>query len=152
KFATFGVFGDYFTPADIYKAVLKSRTVQELVADRFDLAAIYHTKGRDKTLKVLRSHVDVRLSADGTIAVSVEDRDPKRAADMAMTFTEGLDRYNIEKRNSQARRTRMFLEQRVSDTDSLLKASEVALRLYQEQHSTVAPTTTSGSNIDAAAD
>jgi uncharacterized protein involved in exopolysaccharide biosynthesis len=152
KFATFGVFGDYFTPADIYKAVLKSRTVQELVVERFGLAGIYHTKGRDKTLKALRSHYDVRLSADGTIAVSVEDRDPKRAADMAMTFIEGLDRYNIEKRNSQARRTRMFLEQRVFDTDSLLKSSEVALRQYQEQHSTVAPSAASGSSLDAAAD
>src|SRR5262245_36830142 len=35
KFPAFGVLGDYFTPADVFKAVLKSRSIQDALIDRF---------------------------------------------------------------------------------------------------------------------
>ncbi len=152
KFPTIGSIGEYFTPADIYKATLKSRMAQEFVADRFDLQRVYHLKSREKTLKALGSHTSVQLSPDGTIAISVEDRDPKRAAAMASAFLEALDRYNIEKRTFQARRTREFLERRVLETDSLLRLSETKLRDYQELHHVVAPGSSGGGDQGPVAD
>lgn len=151
KFPTFGELGEYFTPADIYKAVLKSRTISDQVVDRFGLMKVYHLKSREKTLKELGRHVNVKLAPDGTIWVSVEDRDRGRAAGMAMTMLEALDRYNIEKRNSQAHRTRVFLEGRVAQTDSLLRLSEHALQRYQELHKTVAPASLSSPEVAASA-
>jgi len=152
KFPAFGVLSDYFTPADVFKAVLLSRSVDEEVAQRFDLQRIYRQKSREKTVKALKSHYRVKLNPDGTIVVSVEDKDPRRAAAMANAFLEELDRYNIEKRNSQARRTREFLERRVADTDSLLHRAEEVLRQYQETHKTVVPVTPGTAEIQAAAD
>jgi len=152
KFPAFGVLGDYFTPADIFKAVLGSRTAQEHVADKFELGRVYKKKSREKTLKELKQHYKVKLASDGTISVEVEDRNPNRAAGMAMAFLEALDEYNIEKRSTQGRRSRVFLEQRVAETDSLLRASEDALRDYQETHAAVAPTGASSSDMQAAAD
>jgi uncharacterized protein involved in exopolysaccharide biosynthesis len=142
RFPAFGILEDYFTPADIYKAVLGSRTVQEEVIAKFDLQKVYKIKSREKTVKEFKTHYKVKLNPDGTIQVSVEDRSPVRAAEMANTMMVLLDRFNVEKRNYQARRTREFLEQRVHDTDSLLRVSEAVLRAYQEQHHTVAPPTT----------
>jgi len=152
KFPIFGILDEYYTPADLFKAVLLSRTVQEEVADKFDLQRLYHLKSREKTIKALKTHYGVKMQPDGTISVSVEDPSPQRAAAMANAFLAALDRYNVERRNSQARRTREFLERRVADTDSALKASEQALRVYQELHNTVAPTSAASADMQAAAD
>jgi uncharacterized protein involved in exopolysaccharide biosynthesis len=152
RYPSFGVLSEYYTPADIFKAVLMSRSVQEEVEARFDLRRIYRQKSLEKTLRELKSNYRVRLNPDGTIAVNVDDRDPLRAAAMANAFLDALDRYNVEKRNSEARRTRMFLERRVLDTDSLLRVSEAILRRYQESHHTVAPTNVSAGDVQAAAD
>ena len=152
KFPAFGILSDYFTPADIYKAVLLSRSVQEALVDRFDLQRLYRQKSREGTLKTLKAHYRVKLNPDGTISVTVEDRDPRRAAQMANAFLQELDRYNIEKRNSQARRTREFLERRVADTDSLLRRAETVLRQYQETQKAVAPVGPGTGDIQAAAD
>jgi len=153
KFPAFGALPDYFTPADIFKAILQSESVREDVANRFDLKSVYRLKSREKTLKALKDHSRVKLNVDGTIVVEVEDRDPKRAAAMANAFFEALDRYNVVKRNSQARRTREFLVGRVRETDSLLRVSETALRQYQESRHTIAPTALqSAGDTQAAAD
>jgi uncharacterized protein involved in exopolysaccharide biosynthesis len=152
KFPAFGILTDYYTPADVYKAVLLSRSVQEEVVKRFDLQRSYHQKSVEKTVKSLKTHYRVKLNPDGTIAVSVEDKDPRRAAMMANAFLQELDRYNIEKRNSQARRTREFLERRVTDTETLLHRAEDLLRNYQEAHKAVVPVTSGSADVQAAAD
>ncbi len=142
RFPAFGILEDYTTPADIYKAVLSSRTVQEEVIKQYDLQQVYKIKSMEKAVKAYKTHYKVKLNPDGTIQVSVEDKSPARAAEMANTMVALLDKFNVEKRNYQARRTREFLEQRVHDTDSLLRLSEAVLREYQERHHTVAPPTT----------
>jgi uncharacterized protein involved in exopolysaccharide biosynthesis len=150
KFPAFGVLGDYFTPADVFKAILKSRRIQERLIDRFDLQKVYKLKSREKTLKALKNNTEVKLAPEGTISVSVEDRDPKRAAQMAMAYLEELDRFNIENRNTGAGRTRRFLENRVGETDSLLRLSEEALKLYQEAKHTVVPTSIDAGEMKSA--
>lgn len=129
----------YYTPSDLYKAILQSRTVQEPVAQKFDLAKVYRTRTREKTLKAFHKHVRLALAPDGTISLSVEDRSPQRAAEIANALVRELDRFNIEKRNFQARRSRVFLDKRLAETDSLLRKSEADLRAYQEQRHIVAP-------------
>ncbi|MFN8587554.1 MAG: Wzz/FepE/Etk N-terminal domain-containing protein [Candidatus Eisenbacteria bacterium] len=152
KFPAFGVLDDYFTPADTYKAILASRTVQEAIVDRFHLMSVYKLKSREKTVKELKGHVKVKLNPDGTIAISVEDRDKQRAADMANAYIGELDRFNMEKRNTRAKQTRRFLEARVAETDSLLRASERQLQRYQEGHGAIAPTSAEAVQAGAAAD
>lgn len=151
KFPAYGIMGDYFTPADVFRAILRSQTVQIGVVDRFDLQKVYKLKSREKTIKALSKRYKVTLAAEGTISVAVEDKDPRRAANMAMAFLEELDRYNIHNRNSRARRAREFLEQRVLEADSLLRVNEMALRVYQERRHTVVPTSL-GAGVQSAAD
>jgi uncharacterized protein involved in exopolysaccharide biosynthesis len=152
KFPAFGILEDYFTPADVYKAILGSRTVHEELVHRFDLQRVYHKKSLELTLKALDTNTRVRMNPDGTIKVSVDDHDPKRAADMANGYLEELDRFNVEKRNTTAQRTRLFLQSRTHETDSLLRASEDTLRRYQEAHRTVAPASPGSADVQAAAD
>jgi len=152
KFPAFGILEDYFTPADVFKAVLGSRTVQEELVRKHDLQRVYKQKSLEKTLKALSLNTRIKLNPDGTLKVSVDDKDPRRAAELANDYLTALDRFNVEKRNTTAHRTRMFLQTRLAETDSLLRASEVALRLYQERHRTVAPPNAGSADVQAAAD
>src|SRR5881397_2207418 len=86
KFSNFGTLPDYFTPADIYKAILSSRTIQEEVVTSHDLMHVYKIRSMEKAINELRSNTRVKLNADGTIAVSAEDRSPVRAAEIANTY------------------------------------------------------------------
>ena len=142
----------YYTPSDLYKAILQSRTVQEPVAESFHMDAVYHTKTKEKTLKAFHKHVRLSLAPDGTIGIAVEDRSPQRAADLTNALVRELDRFNIEKRNFQAKRSRVFLDRRVAETDSLLRKSEADLRAYQEQRHIVAPPQVESASLGPVAD
>jgi uncharacterized protein involved in exopolysaccharide biosynthesis len=146
RMPTIGGSTDYYTPSDIYRAILVSRWVMDAIVSRFDLQRVYHVKDAERAVKELRNHVRVTLGADALITIDVEDRSRTRAADMANAMVTELDRYNVERRNTQARRTRIFLERRITETDSLSKRAEIALRAYQEEHHVVVPVE-SGANI-----
>jgi len=152
KFPAFGILEDYYTPADIFKAILSSRSLQEEIVEQFHLQSVYKKKSLEKAVKELKDNCRVKMNPDGTISISVDDRDPRRAAEMANAFLVSLDRYNVEKRNTQAQRTRLFLTKRVAETDSLLNNSEVILRKYQESHHTIAPPTANAGDVQSAAD
>src|SRR5262249_9847233 len=79
KFPAFGILEDYFTPADVYKAILGSRTVREELMGRFELQKVYGKKSMEQTLKALDRNTKIRMNPDGTIKVSVDDRDPRRS-------------------------------------------------------------------------
>lgn len=134
-----GSLSNNYTPGDVHHAILQSRTVMQAVAERFALSRIYKQKSMEKTLREFRQHAKIALQPDGTLSVAVEDRSPERAAQLANALVGELDRFNVERRNFQAKRTRQFLEERVRQTDSLSRASEALLRTYQEKHHVVTP-------------
>jgi uncharacterized protein involved in exopolysaccharide biosynthesis len=144
--------GNAYTAADVFQAILVSRTVSEAVAQRFGLMGVYHKKSMEKTVNEFRRHARVTLNPDGTISIGVEDRSRQRAADLANAMVYELDRFNVERRNFQAKRSRIFLERRVGDIDSLSKGSEALLRVYQERHHVVAPAEVEASNVGPLAD
>jgi len=126
------------TPADVFIAVLRSRTVNEEIVRRFDLKRVYDLEFTDQTLKELGSHVDMNLTAAGTISIAVEDRDRQRAADMANAYVEVLDRFNRETRMTKGRRTRLFLEARLADTKRHLERAEQTLADFQSKNKAAA--------------
>lgn len=143
--------GSYFSQADIAMAILRSRNLYARVVRQFDLQHVYHTGMPGEAIDALRDKSTVRISTDGTIAISVRDRSAQRAADLANAFMANLDELNRTFRSSRARRERQFLQLRVAETDSLLRATEGALAAYQRRHGAIViPEEVSGST-DAAA-
>ena len=100
-----GSLPTYYSPSDIYRAILTSRSVTEVVAKHFDLQTEYHQKSMERTLKEFRRHLGSEVGADGTISVTVEDHSASRAAAIANALVAELDRFNVERRGSQARGT-----------------------------------------------
>jgi uncharacterized protein involved in exopolysaccharide biosynthesis len=124
------------TPADVFIAVLDSRRLREDVVRRHDLLKVYKVKFMQDAIKQLKQHVRFRLTDAGTIDMSLEDQDPKRAAAMLQTYIELLDRFNRDARTTRGRRTRIFVEQRMAETRTELATAEQALADYQAMHKT----------------
>ncbi|MEP7027623.1 MAG: Wzz/FepE/Etk N-terminal domain-containing protein [Candidatus Eisenbacteria bacterium] len=128
-----GRIGSYFTEADIALAILRSRTVAEMVTQKFELQKLYRSKDFPTAVDRLRELVRVRIASDGTISVTVDDRSAERSANMANQFLAELDRENQKFRSATARRTREFLERRVAETDSSLRVAERLAAAYQSR-------------------
>jgi uncharacterized protein involved in exopolysaccharide biosynthesis len=94
----------------------------------------------------------VKLGTDGTISVFVEDHSPIRAADIANAYLRELDAYNNTFRTFRARRTRQFLERRVAESDSTLRALQQSLAAYQKVHGAIVISQESRAGFDAATD
>lgn len=124
--------------ADVFLAVLESRRVNEEIVRRFDLKSRYRTKLTVDAISKLQTHTAFELTDAGTIKVAVEDRDPRRAADMANAYVELLDQFNRQVRMTKGRRTRIFVEKRLAETREELVTAEQRLADYQSKHRAIA--------------
>jgi uncharacterized protein involved in exopolysaccharide biosynthesis len=128
------------SPSDVYGEILESRTLREGLIQKFDLQRLYKRKNLDLTLKELATHIHVDVNKAGIIEVDVEDRDPKRAADMANALVTGLDEFNRTTFSTTASRSREFLQKRLEDVQARLTAAEAALTAYERSHKVIAAT------------
>jgi uncharacterized protein involved in exopolysaccharide biosynthesis len=129
--------GPYFTQADIALAILRSHGVAENVARSLKLQDVYDTKDLESAVDRLRERIKVRISNDGTISVTAEDHTAARSAEIANRYLAELDVHNQRFRSARARRTREFLEHRVTSADSSLRESENLLVRYQSRRGEV---------------
>jgi uncharacterized protein involved in exopolysaccharide biosynthesis len=101
------------------------------------LMEAYHTESMEDALGELFSRVRVTVTPEGLISVSYEDRDRVRAADVANRFMEQSDRISRETSTSQAKSARVFIEQRLAQTQEVLTRAEENLREFQEKNKTI---------------
>lgn len=138
------------SPADVFLAVLQSRRVNEEMVRRFDLRARYKKRLVTDAMRELSKHARFTLTEAGIIVISVEDRDPRRAADMANAYVELLDRFNRDVRMTKGRRTRLFVEKRLTEARDQLHQAERLLADYQARHRTVSLSPQMSSAIETA--
>lgn len=125
------------SPADIFKAILESRTVAEGVINKLGLMEIFGTKNLDDAILRLWDQTRIEITNEGLIGISVEERNSILAARIANCLIEELDRVNQNTSVTQAKSTRIFVEARLEETLRDLKESEEALRIFQENNKTV---------------
>jgi len=131
--STLGGAAGIKTAGDLYLGLLKSRPVLDAIVDRFKLMEVYRTKYReDARRKALNQLTSQEERKSGIITVQVEDKDPKRAADMANAFVEELKNLNKSLAVTEASQRRVFYEEQLKEVkDSLLKAEE-SMKGFQE--------------------
>jgi len=83
------------TPALAALAILKSRQVKEDIVKKFNLIDVYEAKNLDNAIRILGRNTSIRfLNNEGTIKISVYDRDPHRAADLANYYIQSAEKLN----------------------------------------------------------
>lgn len=121
-------------PNETYVSMLKSRTVQDHMIKRFNLQERYRTELQSDTRKALEKNSDIALGRiDGIIAIKVDDRDPKRAADMANAYVEELQNMTQVLAVTEASQRRLFFEKQLQIAKTNLADAETALKGVQEQ-------------------
>lgn len=129
-----GALGALKNPNDLQVAMLKSRTVEDAMIDRFHLTELYKEKYRSETRKDFEKRVDIENGAkDGLIRISVTDRDPHRAEQMANGYVEEFKRLTGGLAVTEASQRRLFFEQQLGGAKDQLAKAEEDLKKTEQQ-------------------
>ena len=125
---------------DRYLAILNSETALMKVIGRFDLTKVYDITSypHEKTIKELLSNVNFEVAEEGHLQITVYDKDPQRAADMANYFVQVLNDINSELQVQNARANRQFIETRYKKNLADLRSAEDSLKTFQQKYGVVA--------------
>jgi len=126
-------------PTDIFVAMLTSRTVEDNLINRFDLRKIYWIKRYQDARKKLEGRSEIIATKEGLISISVTDRDPKRAAEIANAYVDELHGLNQNLAITEAGQRRLFYEQQIKVEQNELSAAELALKHVQEKSGLLQP-------------
>jgi uncharacterized protein involved in exopolysaccharide biosynthesis len=122
------------SPNDTIVAELKSRTVEEAMVQRFGLMQEYHQRLLSDTRKVFEKHTTIDGSGkDGLLHISVEDRDPNRAAELANGYVDQFRKMSEHLAITEASQRRLFFEQQLEQAKDNLANAEEALKLTQQK-------------------
>jgi len=126
-------------PADLFVAMLESRTIQDSLVNRFDLRKLYNVKRYEDARKRLAKNSEIIATKEGLISIAVTDRDPKRAAEIANAYVEGLSNLNQGLAITEASQRRLFYERQLKAEQKELSAAELALAQAQEKTGLLQP-------------
>ena len=119
---------------DLYIGLLQSRTVLDRMVHRFGLVEAYGAAYREEAREELLSRLQaVNDRKSGVITITVEDRDPKRAAEMANAFVVELKKLTREIALTEASQRRLFYEEKMKEARESMARSEEAMKGFQEQ-------------------
>jgi tyrosine-protein kinase Etk/Wzc len=120
-------------PGDMYLAFLTSRTVEDALVSRFGLMQEYHKKYLSDARKELENRTTAIVGTkDSLIRLSIEDGDPKRAAELANGYIEEFRKLSASLAITEAARRRLFFEQQLNDAKVNLTKAEEAMRKTQQ--------------------
>lgn len=126
-------------PNDMYIGLLESRTVSERLIARFKLMERYgNTLEGTRDALALNSEFSSGKK-DGMLTITVTDKNPQFAADMANAYVDELSRLTQTMALTEASQRRLFFEKQLADAKDQLANAEVALRTTQEKTGLIQP-------------
>lgn len=121
-------------PNDMYVAMLKSRTVEDAMVHDFGLALEYKKVLPSDARKAFERHCSVDGNTnDNLIHISVEDRDPKRAAQLANGYVDEFRKLSETLAITEASRRRLFFEQELEQTKDKLASAEESFKETEQK-------------------
>ena len=109
--------GDFLglkTSGPLFIGILRSRTLEDRIINKFDLRHVYRVRKMQDARKVLEANT--KISEDRKswiITMSVSDQSPQRAADVTRAYVQELNQLVADLNTSAAHRERLFLEERL---------------------------------------
>lgn len=150
-----GRLGNVSDEAYNYLAILKSRTAAERVIEKFDLREVYEIdkdKPYENVINELNDNVEFQVQDEGNITVSVNDKDPKRASEMANYYIQILNEMSTKLGVTEAHNNREFIEKRVDDIQIKIASIEDSLENFSKHYNVLEMKEQMKAEIDAAAE
>jgi len=136
----------------VFVGVMRSRTVEDRIINRFDLRKVYWRKKYVDTREKLEARTDIREDRKtGIISIAVSDRNRKRSAAIAQAYVDELNLLLAEVTNSAARRERIFLEKRLTVVNDELKQAAKNLSDFSSKNATLDPKDQGRAIVESAA-
>jgi uncharacterized protein involved in exopolysaccharide biosynthesis len=121
------------SPNDMYVAMLRSQTVEDGMVHDYQLQAEYHSRLVSDARKAFEKHATVDgASKDGLIHIAVEDKNPKRAAELANGYVEHFQGLTQNMAITEASQRRLFFEKQLEKAKDSLADAEVALQRTEQ--------------------
>ena len=145
------LFGMGQNPA-VFTTLLRSRTVQSRVVDRFNLQQEYKSRYEQDACKTLGGRTTVEEDRkSGVIFVTVADPKPQRAHDLAQAYVEELNRLVSGVSTSSARRERLFIEGRLRSVKADLEDAEKQFSAFASKNTALDIKEQTKAMVDSAA-
>ncbi len=114
-------------------AILQSRTVKEYMVNKFSLVERYKQRDIEFAMEAFEEKVDLEVTEEGTLEISIIDKDPLVAKQMVTEVLYMLDKINQNIGMEAGKYNREFLEKRLNQNKHDLEKAELALKTFQEK-------------------
>ena len=115
-------------PSDLYVGMLRSRTVADALIRRFDLLRVYREKKMSRARQDLENASGIVVGKEGFVSISVEDKDPRRAPEIANAYVDELRKLTQDLAVTEAGQRRIFFERQLELAKNHLADAEQALK------------------------
>ena len=114
-------------------AILQSRTVKEYMVNKFNLVERYNQRDIEYAMEAFEEKLELEVTEEGTLEISIIDKDPIVAKQMVSEALIMLDQINQNIGMEAGRYNREFLEKRLNQNKNNLEKAELDLKIFQEK-------------------
>ena len=114
-------------------AILQSRTVKEYMVNKFNLVERYNQRDIEYAMEAFEEKMELEVTEEGTLEISIIDKDPIVAKQMVSEALIMLDQINQNIGMEAGRYNREFLEKRLNQNENNLEKAELNLKIFQEK-------------------
>jgi uncharacterized protein involved in exopolysaccharide biosynthesis len=119
-------------PNSIYIGLLKSRPIADQIIRQYGLESVYHAKDLTEARNKLKGYTSIVSESSTLISIAVTDKDKKRAADIANSYTVQLRILSRNISTTEASRRREYFEDQLKSQEDALVRSELAFQQVQQ--------------------
>ncbi|HUA99077.1 MAG TPA: Wzz/FepE/Etk N-terminal domain-containing protein [Terracidiphilus sp.] len=139
-------------PNDMYVAMFKSETVEDAMVNRYGLMQEYHAKLLSDARKDFEHHATVDGNGkDGLIRISVEDRNPERAKELANGYVDAYRDLSQHLAITEAGQRALFFKDQLAKAKDNLAKAEVALEQTEQKTGLISVDSQARALIESAA-
>jgi tyrosine-protein kinase Etk/Wzc len=121
------------SPNEMFVSMLKSRTVEDAMVQKYHLMDQYHRRYLSDARKAFENHAIVDgTGKDGLIRISVNDSDPRRAAELANGYVDQFRNLSEHLAITEASQRRLFFERQLQQAKDSLADSEEAMKRTEQ--------------------
>lgn len=125
-----------------YLVILQTRSIRDSLIKKYQLDKVYDIpiNNRTELYQALEENIEAGVEREGNYTVTITDKDPKRAADMANDFIEIVNSFYLDVNRREQKMNKEYAAQRLKSVDSAIKAISIELSLFSAEKMVFSPT------------
>jgi protein involved in polysaccharide export with SLBB domain/uncharacterized protein involved in exopolysaccharide biosynthesis len=141
----------FHNPSEVSLLMLRSRSVEDAMIQRFQLMQEYHKKRLSDTRLALERNTSLKLNLKtGIIAISARDSDPARAAELANGYVDEYRKFTSSLANTEAGQRRLFFQQQLLEAMGNLNQADDSFRNTQQNTGMLDPGSATKADLESA--